>query len=91
MRRDGKRSRLEIYRDILRAVSEGERKPTLIMYRSNLSWRTCTRYINRLSKEGLLTVTKSGVHRVINLTSQGRKAMQDFAAAVNWAKKIEKE
>jgi predicted transcriptional regulator len=91
MHSSGKRSRLEIYMDILTAVSKGEHKPTSIMYRSNLSWRTCTRYINRLRKEGLLTVTKSGYHRVVNLTSQGREAMQDFTAAVNWAKKIEKE
>lgn len=91
MRRNGRRSRLEIYMDVLRVVSEGECKPTLIMYRSNLSWRTCTRYINRLMKEGLLTVTKSGYHQVIELTSQGRKAMLDLAAAVNWAKRIDKE
>jgi hypothetical protein len=33
-----KRSRLEIYLDVLRIVSQGEKKPTHIMYKANLSW-----------------------------------------------------
>ena len=35
-----KRSRLEVYFDVLKAIGEGVDKPTRIMYKANLSWNT---------------------------------------------------
>ena len=35
-----RRSRLEIYFDILEVISRGTNKPTRIMYKTNLSWIT---------------------------------------------------
>ena len=49
-----RRSQMEIYMDILRAVAEGRRRPTHIMYRANLSWARLRRYLNFLVKQGLL-------------------------------------
>ena len=50
----GRRSQLEICLDILKAVAEGRRKPTHIMYRANLSWVRLKKYINFLIARGLL-------------------------------------
>ena len=50
----GRRSQLEICLDILKAVAEGRRKPTHIMYRANLSWVRLKKYINFLIAWGLL-------------------------------------
>ena len=50
----GRRSQLEICLDILKAVAEGRRKPTHIMYRANLSWVRLKKYINFLIAQGLL-------------------------------------
>jgi len=50
----GRRSQLEICLDILKAVAEGRRKPTHIMYRANLSWVRLKKYINFLVAQGLL-------------------------------------
>jgi len=50
-----KRSRLEIYLDILRAVAiESEKKPTRIMYKTNLSWIPLKEILNSMIVQGLL-------------------------------------
>jgi len=85
----GKRSRLEIYRDILSVVAKGEGTPTRIMCRTNVSWRVLWEITDRFEKEGLLTIKRNGSRRVIELTSQGREILQNVSAILSWVKKVE--
>ncbi len=54
-----KRSRFEIYIDLLKVVSKTH-KPTLIMYRSNLSWNPTKKYLDDLVKLGLVREENTG-------------------------------
>jgi predicted transcriptional regulator len=50
-----RRSRLEIYLDVLSVIHEGEDKPTRIMYHSNLSWQQLISVLTQLEVQGLIT------------------------------------
>ena len=43
-----RRSKLQIFEDILRAIESGEYKPTRIMYKSNLSWNSLNKILNSM-------------------------------------------
>ena len=49
-----KRSRLEIYFDLLKAVERGVDKPTNIMYKANLSWKTLREILSVLVSKASL-------------------------------------
>ncbi|MCW4051242.1 MAG: hypothetical protein NWE89_16075 [Candidatus Bathyarchaeota archaeon] len=49
-----RRSRFEIYVDVLTEVMEGSQKPTQIMYGANLSWRPLKDILKSLLNQGLL-------------------------------------
>jgi predicted transcriptional regulator len=49
-----RRSRFEIYIDILNEVKAGATKPTQIMYRANLSWKPLQNILKSLLNQGLL-------------------------------------
>ena len=50
-----RRSKLEIYLDILKEINGGETKPTPIMYHVNMSWKPVWRILNKMTNElGLL-------------------------------------
>ena len=50
-----RRSRLEIYLDILRVISDGTDKPTRIMYGANLSWKPTARILGSMVSQGLIS------------------------------------
>jgi predicted transcriptional regulator len=52
-----RRSQMEIYIDIMKAVADGKRRPTHIMYRANLSWTRLKKYLDFLIRQGLLEET----------------------------------
>ena len=49
-----KRSRLEIYLDVLKAIERGNEKRTRIMYCTNVSWNPLMRVLSALKKQGFL-------------------------------------
>ena len=50
----GRRSRLEIYLDVLLAIKKGISKPTQVMYEANLSWRPLQDILDSLVSRGLV-------------------------------------
>ena len=50
-----RRSRFEIYIDVLKEVKSGANKPTQIMYGANLSWKPLQGILKSLLNQGLLT------------------------------------
>ena len=67
-----RRSQFEIYLDILKAVAEGKKKPTHIMYRANLSWTRLKKYLDFLISQGLLKETVNETSTTFSLTQKGR-------------------
>lgn len=49
-----RRSKLEIYLDVLNAINEGIEKPTRIMYESNLSWKILNSTLSNLISQSLI-------------------------------------
>ena len=49
-----RRSRLEIRLDVLRAIKTGVKKPTRIMYASNISWTPVQRILKSLVSNGFV-------------------------------------
>lgn len=49
-----RRSRFEIYVDVLSEIKNGSNKPTQIMYAANLSWRPLQEILRSLVSQGLI-------------------------------------
>ncbi|MBS7614462.1 hypothetical protein KEJ18_01825 [Candidatus Bathyarchaeota archaeon] len=73
-----RRSQMEIYIDILKAVAEGKKKPTHIMYRANLSWTRLRRYIDFLISQDLLQEKINDGASVFTLTMKGKDVIGYF-------------
>ncbi|MDG6995157.1 MAG: hypothetical protein JRN52_04465 [Nitrososphaerota archaeon] len=78
-RKQGRRSRMETYFDVLTAVGSGAEKPTRIMYKSNICWTVLKESLARLQNCGLIAeeVDRSG-RRSLRLTSKGFGLVKDF-------------
>jgi len=77
-----KRSRLEIYLDILRVVSKGTSKPTRIMYRTNLSWKPLMGILESLLDQDLIISDDQGSHTIYRITEKGKNVLGYFSQAM---------
>lgn len=80
-----RRSKLDIMLTVLRAVAEGEEKPTKIMYAANMSWNLTQRVFEDLVKQDLLEVHEieggRRSRRRYRLTEKGRNVLAYFEGA----------
>ncbi len=60
-----RRSKLEIYLEVLQIIKGGTSKPTRIMYNANISWQPLMRVLGSMMKQGLV--------REIDVSDTGRK------------------
>jgi len=67
---------MEIHIDILKAVGEGRRKPTHIMYRANLTWARLKRHVDFLIGRNLLTQEETNGSTTFSLTTTGKEVLQ---------------
>lgn len=67
----GRRSRLDIACDILKAISEGIERPTRIMSLSNLSWPLTIAYLGALVRSNMIAVVESNGKHTYRLTPKG--------------------
>jgi len=77
-----KRSKLEIYLDILKVISKGTRKPTRIMYKTNLSWKPLMKVLDSLTAQGFIVEEKEGNHIIYGITDKGKNILQYFSKAM---------
>ncbi len=54
-----RRSRLDIYLDVLRALKRGVRKPTRIMYAVNMSWKPLQKILKSMVSTGFIREIES--------------------------------
>jgi predicted transcriptional regulator len=71
-----KRSRLEVYIDVLEAVSSGVNKPTNIMYKCNLSWTPMREILDSMIKKGLIRKFEVKNRRIYEITDKGRELLE---------------
>ncbi|MEM2423559.1 MAG: winged helix-turn-helix domain-containing protein [Candidatus Bathyarchaeia archaeon] len=70
-----KRSKLEVYLDVLRAVNKGESKPTRIMYKTNLSWVPLQEILDFLVSQDLLREEESSKRKEYFITEKGKRVL----------------
>jgi len=70
-----RRSKLEVYLDILKAVSETE-KPTKIGNMVNLSWNKTCKYLEFLEINGLIRGSRKGKRIEYKLTEKGFEVLK---------------
>ena len=73
-----RRSQMEIYIDILKAVTDGKRRPTHIMYRANLSWTRLKKYLDFLIGQGLLVEEPDDRATIFSITPRGKDVLGYF-------------
>ncbi|MEM2593912.1 MAG: winged helix-turn-helix domain-containing protein [Candidatus Bathyarchaeia archaeon] len=75
-----RRSRLEIYVDVLRIIRRGVNKPTRIMFAANLSWRALKEIIADLERHGFIECKNVKDHRRIFITERGKRLLRELEA-----------
>jgi predicted transcriptional regulator len=70
-----RRSRLEIYFDVLRAIDNGTDKPTRIMYETNLSWTNINDVLDALFQVDFIRVEIMKTSKRYYITKKGRNAL----------------
>ena len=72
LKRSAKRSKLQLFIDILKTIENGEYKPTRIMYKSNLSWQPLKQILNRMVELELVEKKKIGTRQSFRITERGK-------------------
>ena len=73
-----RRSKMETYYDILRAIGAGAEKPTHVLYKANLSWAVMQRYIESLEAQGLIVSIDDDGKRLYHLSNKGYELLNEF-------------
>src|SRR4030042_1951801 len=81
-----RRSRFEIYIDVLDEIKNGSNKPTQVMYGANLSWRPLQEILKSLVNQGLITEmdgdTRDKRTKVqFKLTAKGENVVRYYSKA----------
>ena len=82
-----RRSKLEIYIDVLKTIKEGTIKPTRIMYSSNLSWKLLQSVLESMVEQNLIEEIDQSDSRdkrtnvVYQVTSKGDSVIKYFGHA----------
>ena len=79
-----RRSKLEIYLDVIWAIKSGISKPTRIMYEANLSWKPLQRILGSMIEQELIQEidVKKGkdkrTHTLYEVTQKGENIIHYF-------------
>ena len=73
-----RRSRMEVFTDIMKVVAAGKIKRTHIMYRANLAWTVLRDALQVLEDRGILRTESQGHEIYVSLTEQGFKTLRQF-------------
>ena len=79
-----KRSRLEIYFDILNVIEKGNGKPTRIIsiqdaiYKTNITWNTLQKILETLLESGFIKEEIIEDSKIYQITNKGRNALSYY-------------
>lgn len=77
-----RRSRIELYVDVLRAIHNGRKSPSRVVYSANLSYDRVTRCIDFLEEQGLVERSE-GKKKVYAVTEKGKEVIKYFDEVEN--------
>jgi predicted transcriptional regulator len=77
-----KRSRIEIYLEVLQTIKKGINKPTRIMYSTNLSWKPLMQVLDAMMKQDLITLERQKRHVSYKITEKGMNVLNYFHEAM---------
>ncbi len=72
-----RRSRIELYVDVLRAIDNGRRSPSRMVYAANLSYDRVIRCLNFLEEQSLIQRIE-GKDKRFTMTERGREVIKYF-------------
>jgi predicted transcriptional regulator len=78
-----RRSRMEVFMDIMKVAAVGKIRRTHIMYRANLAWTVLKEALQVLEERGILRTESKGHEIYISLTEQGFKTLRQFSEIEN--------
>lgn len=78
-----RRSRLEIYFDMLKVIGRGIDKPTKIMYKTNLSWETTQETFDILLDSGFIQEKVTENSKRYQVTEKGKNALSYYLKSVD--------
>jgi predicted transcriptional regulator len=78
MHNTNRRSRLDIYLEILEMVADGVDKPTNIMYKVNTSWLILSDALTFLESKGFIQRTQVRTKNLYSITQKGMSTLMYF-------------
>lgn len=90
---DSRRSKLEIYLEVLNIIKNGTYKPTRIMYQANISWQPLMKVLGSMISQGLvdeIDMKKQNRKRdkrtskIYRITLKGEQVINYFKGAKNF-------
>jgi len=88
---ESRRSKLEIYLEVLQIIKMGTSKPTRIMYRANISWQPLTRILTSMVSQGLIEAVDTNslsrrkrdkrTRNIYQITMKGEQVIRYFKGA----------
>ena len=73
-----RRSRIELYVDVLRAIANGRESPARIVYAANLSYDRVVRSLNFLAEQELVIKNIEGKKKRYAITEKGMDVVRYF-------------
>ncbi len=83
-----RRSKMEMYLDILRAIGSGAEKPTHVMYKANLSWVVMRGFLENLKAQGLVEEAIVDGRSSLHLSNRGFELLNQFMLVREYFVKI---
>lgn len=74
-----RRTRYELYHDVLKAINTGIEKPTRIMYKANLTYDNLQKIFSTLIENGFIREEYKGDTKRYYITTRGKKAITQDA------------
>ncbi|MEM2939518.1 MAG: winged helix-turn-helix domain-containing protein [Candidatus Bathyarchaeia archaeon] len=71
-----RRSKLEIYIDVLRIIKRGVNKPTRVMYAANISWKPLIEILANLERQGLVERKTVRNSTLVFITEKGKRVLR---------------
>ena len=68
--------------EVLDAINKGTRKPTRIMYGTNLSWKPLMKILESLQDQSLIKSEKKGSSMIYKITEKGKTVLKYLTRAM---------
>ena len=85
-----RRSRLEIFFDVLAVIDRGHRKPTRIMYKTNLAWTSLQDVFETLIDGGFVHEESYKNSKRYSITEKGRSALSYHLKSLDGLKPVQR-